>query len=81
MTIQRVSISQQIRETLLDRIARGEMQPGDRVIEAQVGSEMNVSSIPVCEAIREQRLIATTRRRRADGPGGAVRAAARSQEK
>lgn len=53
MTIQRVSISQQIREHLLDRIARGRMQPGDRVIEAQVASEMNVSSIPVREAIRE----------------------------
>ncbi len=53
MTIQRVSISQQIREHLLDRIARGRMQSGDRVIEAQVASEMNVSSIPVREAIRE----------------------------
>ena len=53
MTIQRVSISQQIRERLLDRIARGQLQPGDRVIEAQVASEMSVSSIPVREAIRE----------------------------
>ena len=53
MAIQRVSISQQIREHLLDQIARGRMQPGDRVIEAQVASEMNVSSIPVREAIRE----------------------------
>ncbi len=53
MTIQRVSISQQIRENLLDRIARGRLQPGDRVIEAQVASKMNVSSIPVREAIRE----------------------------
>jgi len=53
MTIQRVSISQQIRKHLLDRIACGRMQPGDRIIEAQVASEMSVSSIPVREAIRE----------------------------
>jgi len=53
MTVHRVSIPQQIRDTLLDRIARGRLQPGDRVIEAQVASEMNASSIPVREAIRE----------------------------
>jgi len=53
MSVQRISISQQIRETLLDRIARGRLQPGDRVIEAQVAAEMNASSIPVREAIRE----------------------------
>jgi DNA-binding GntR family transcriptional regulator len=53
MTLQRVSISQQIRERLLDRIARGQLQPGDRVVEAEVASEMQASSIPVREAIRE----------------------------
>lgn len=53
MTIQRVSISQQIRERLLDRIASGQLLPGDRVVEAEVASEMQVSSIPVREAIRE----------------------------
>ena len=53
MTIQRVSMSQQIRERLLDRIACGQLQPGYRVIEAEVAAEMNVSSIPVREAIRE----------------------------
>jgi DNA-binding GntR family transcriptional regulator len=51
--IQRISIVQQIRERLLDRIARGQLQPGDRVIEARVAEEMNASSIPVREAIRE----------------------------
>ena len=53
MTIQRVSISQQIRERLLDRIASGQLLPGDRVVEAEVASEMQASSIPVREAIRE----------------------------
>jgi len=53
MTIQRVSISQQIRERLLDRIASGQLLPGDRVVEAEVASEMQTSSIPVREAIRE----------------------------
>jgi DNA-binding GntR family transcriptional regulator len=53
MTINRVSISQQIRERLLEYIACGRLQPGDRVIEAEVAAEMHVSSIPVREAIRE----------------------------
>ena len=53
MTIQRVSISQQIRELLLDRIASSQLLPGDRVVEAEVASEMQTSSIPVREAIRE----------------------------
>lgn len=53
MTVQRVSISQQIRERLLDRIACGQLKPGDRVVEADVAAEINASSIPVREAIRE----------------------------
>jgi DNA-binding GntR family transcriptional regulator len=53
MTIHRISISQQIRERLLDRIACGQLQPGDRVVEARVAEEMRASSIPVREAIRE----------------------------
>lgn len=51
--IQRISIAQQIRERLLDRIACGQLQPGDRVVEARVAEEMSASSIPVREAIRE----------------------------
>jgi DNA-binding GntR family transcriptional regulator len=53
MMIQRISIAQQIRERLLDRIACGQLQPGDRVVEARVAEEMSASSIPVREAIRE----------------------------
>jgi len=53
MPIHRTSISQQIRERLLDRIACGQLQAGDRVVEARVAEEMSASSIPVREAIRE----------------------------
>jgi len=53
VTIHRESISHQIRERLLDRIACGQLQPGDRVVEARVAEEMSASSIPVREAIRE----------------------------
>jgi DNA-binding GntR family transcriptional regulator len=53
MTVRRLSIPVQIREWLLDQIARGELAPGDRVIEADVAAQMKVSSIPVREAIRE----------------------------
>jgi len=34
-------------------IAVGDLAPGDRIVEARIASELNVSSIPVREAIRE----------------------------
>ncbi len=51
--IDRKSIPDQIRETILRRIATGQLQPGDRVVETRLAQELNVSPIPVREAIRE----------------------------
>jgi DNA-binding GntR family transcriptional regulator len=53
MTVPIKSIREYIRDCLLDRIARGELLPGDRIIEATLVKEFGVSSTPVREAIRE----------------------------
>ena len=47
------SLREFIRDTLLDRIARGELHPGQRVVEATLVKEFSISATPVREAIRE----------------------------
>jgi len=49
----RVSLSQQIRDQLLDRIVHGELQPGARLIELKIAAEFSTSQAPVREALRE----------------------------
>jgi len=49
----RVSLSQQIRDQLLDRIMHGELPPGSRLIELRIAAEFSTSQAPVREAIRE----------------------------
>lgn len=51
--VSRYSLSQQVRNHILNRIATGELAPGDKVVEARVAGELHVSTIPVREAIRE----------------------------
>jgi DNA-binding GntR family transcriptional regulator len=46
-------LGQQIREILLERIFKGELQPGDRIIELQLANELGTSQAPVREALRE----------------------------
>ena len=46
-------IREHIRDALLDQIARGELRPGERIIESRLVSRFGVSSTPVREAIRE----------------------------
>ena len=48
-----VSLAQQVKSLLLDRIGSGMLRPGDRVRESELAAEVNASSIPVREAIRE----------------------------
>ena len=47
------SLREFIRDTLLVRIARGELPPGQRVVEATLVKEFSISATPVREAIRE----------------------------
>jgi len=49
----RASLSQQIRDQLLDRIMQGELPPGSRLIELRIAAEFSTSQAPVREAIRE----------------------------
>ncbi|MCP5116472.1 MAG: GntR family transcriptional regulator, partial [bacterium] len=53
MTVSRNSLREQVRDWLLQRIGSGELAPGDRVMEGRVAGELQVSPIPVREAIRE----------------------------
>ncbi len=47
------SLREFVRDALLDRIAKGELVPGQRIIEATLVSEFSISATPVREAIRE----------------------------
>ena len=49
----RVSLPQQIRDQLLERIMTGALQPGNRLIELKIASEFSTSQAPVREALRE----------------------------
>lgn len=49
----RASLSEQIRDMLLNRIATGELRPGDRLVELKIAAEMQTSQAPVREALRE----------------------------
>jgi len=49
----RANLSQLIRDQLLDRIMRGELIPGNRLIELKIAAEYSTSQAPVREALRE----------------------------
>lgn len=51
--LQRVILSDQVRETLLTRILDGTYQPGDRLVESQIAKELGTSQSPVREALRD----------------------------
>ena len=52
-TASRYSLSQQVRNYILNKVASGAIAPGDKIVESRIASELNVSTIPVREAIRE----------------------------
>ncbi|MEM8630659.1 MAG: GntR family transcriptional regulator [Pseudomonadota bacterium] len=51
--IQRVVLSEQVKEELLDDIMNGRYQPGDRLVESQIAKRMGISQSPVREALRD----------------------------
>lgn len=53
MTLPRTVLREQIREVLLERILKGELQPGDRLVEMRLAQELGTSQAPVREALRE----------------------------
>lgn len=51
--IQRVVLSEQVKEELLDDILSGRVKPGDRLVESQIAKRMGMSQSPVREALRD----------------------------
>jgi len=51
--IQRVVLSDQVKEELLEGIMSGQYQPGDRLVESQIARRMGISQSPVREALRD----------------------------
>ena len=52
-TMRDTSLAKLVREDLLERILRGELAPGDRINEPDVCARLQVSRVPVREALRE----------------------------
>ena len=48
---------EQIKEHVIAAILRGELKPGDRIIETRLAEELGVSQAPVREALRELELL------------------------
>ena len=46
----RYSLSEQVRNHVLNMISIGDLAPGDRIVEARIANELKVSSIPVADA-------------------------------
>jgi DNA-binding GntR family transcriptional regulator len=53
VSLTRTVLREQIRELLLERILKGELQPGDRIVELQIAQELGTSQAPVREALSE----------------------------
>jgi DNA-binding GntR family transcriptional regulator len=53
VTIGRLSLRQQVRDLLLDRIVSGVYAPGSRLVETRIAEELGVSQAPVREALRD----------------------------
>jgi len=51
--IQRVVLSEQVKEEILDDILSGRVKPGDRLVESQIAKRMGISQSPVREALRD----------------------------
>lgn len=47
------SLAKLVRDDLLERILGGELRPGERISEPEVGGRLSVSRVPVREALRE----------------------------
>ncbi len=52
-TMRETSLAKLVREDLLEHILQGQLQPGDRISEPDVASRLQVSRVPVREALRE----------------------------
>ncbi len=51
--INKTVLSDQVKQVILDAIERGELQPGERLVESQLARQLRISQAPVREAIRD----------------------------
>lgn len=56
-TVSRTVLREQIKEILLERILRGELEPGERLVETRLARELGTSQAPVREALRDLQLL------------------------
>ena len=55
--ISRTVLRDQIKDLLLQRIASGELKPGERLVETRIAAELGTSQAPVREALRDLELL------------------------
>ncbi len=57
MSIARTVLREQVKDVLLERILRGELEPGERLVETRLAREFGTSQAPVREALRDLELL------------------------
>ncbi|MFN0156014.1 MAG: GntR family transcriptional regulator [Gaiella sp.] len=57
MAVSRTVLREQVKDVLLERILRGELKPGDALVETRIASELGTSQAPVREALRDLELL------------------------
>jgi DNA-binding GntR family transcriptional regulator len=55
--VARTVLREQVKEILLERILRGELEPGARLVETRIAQELGTSQAPVREALRDLELL------------------------
>lgn len=51
--LEHMPLRQRVRDLLLERIAQGELKPGERVVESKLARELQISTVPIREALLE----------------------------
>ena len=57
MSVSRTVLREQVKELLLERIMRGDYEPGDLLVETRIAQELGTSQAPVREALRDLELL------------------------
>jgi DNA-binding GntR family transcriptional regulator len=57
VSVARTVLREQIKDILLERILRGELEPGERLVETRLARELGTSQAPVREALRDLQLL------------------------